>query len=83
MKLIFKLYAGLGEYLPADAKSNTTLIDIEEQDSVLDVISQFNIPPEMIHLVLLNGVYLHPEERTTPKFNEGDSLAIWPPVAGG
>ncbi len=76
MKLSFKLFAGLGEYLPADAKENTTLIDIDDNDSVFDVIARFNIPPDMIHLVLLNGVYLHPEERTAPKFSEGDTLAI-------
>jgi molybdopterin converting factor small subunit len=83
MKLIFKLYAGLGEYLPADAKDNTTLLDIEDGVSVLDITNKFKIPVEMIHLVLLNGVYLQPEERDTPKFSEGDALAIWPPVAGG
>ncbi|MFT7461053.1 MAG: sulfur carrier protein ThiS [Planctomycetota bacterium] len=83
MKLVFKLFAGLGEYLPADAKENATLVDINDNDSVFDVIAKFNIPPEMIHLVLLNGVYLHPEERITPKFTEGDTLAIWPPIAGG
>lgn len=83
MKLIFKLFAGLGEYLPVDAKDNIIHIDINENDSVFDVIAKFNIPQETIHLVLLNGVYLHPEERITPRFKEGDTLAIWPPVAGG
>lgn len=83
MKLIFKLFAGLGEYLPVDSKDNIIHIDINENDSVFDVTTKFNIPQEMIHLVLLNGVYLHPQERTTPRFKEGDTLAIWPPVAGG
>jgi sulfur-carrier protein len=83
MQLTFKLFAGLGEFLPAEAKNNAILIEIGENDSVFDVIAKFNIPVEMIHLVLLNGVYLHPHERSQPKFNEGDTLAIWPPVAGG
>jgi len=83
MKLNFKLFAGLGEYLPADSKDNVTVVDIREDDCVFDVIARFNIPVEMIHLVLLNGVYLHPEQRRAPKFKDGDTLAIWPPVAGG
>ena len=83
MQLTFKLFAGLGEFLPADAKNNAIVIDIDENDSVFDVIAKFNIPAEMIHLVLLNGVYLHPQERSEPKFKAGDTLAIWPPVAGG
>jgi sulfur carrier protein ThiS len=83
MKLALKLFAGLGEYLPADAKQNAILIDASEHDCVLDVVAKYNIPQDMIHLVLLNGVYLHPEERSTVVFTEGDTLAIWPPVAGG
>ena len=83
MKLTFKLFAGLGEYLPAEAQNNAIPIEIGKEDSVFDVIASFNIPEEMIHLVLLNGVYLHPEERSVPKFKEGDTLAVWPPVAGG
>jgi len=83
MKLNFKLFAGLGEYLPANARDNTTVVDIDENDSVFDVIARFNIPAEMIHLVLVNGVYLHPEQRSAANFKEGDTLAIWPPVAGG
>ncbi len=83
MKLNFKLFAGLSEYLPADAKDNAVVVDIGEDDCVFDVIARFNIPAEMIHLVLLNGVYLHPEQRSTTNFKAGDTLAIWPPVAGG
>jgi molybdopterin converting factor small subunit len=83
MKLSFKLFAGLGDYLPAEAKEHTILLDIDGSDSVFDIIARFNIPSEMIHLVLLNGVYLHPEEREKPNFKDGDTLAIWPPVAGG
>jgi sulfur carrier protein ThiS len=83
MKLVFKLFAGLGEYLPAEAEANATLIEIDVNDSVYDVIAKFNIPLEKIHLVLLNGVYLHPDERATRTFSEGDILAVWPPVAGG
>jgi molybdopterin converting factor small subunit len=33
--------------------------------------------------VLINGVYAEPEERGSPILNDGDSLAVWPPVAGG
>jgi len=37
----------------------------------------------MCHMVLVNGVYVAPEERSDKKLEEGDHLAIWPPVAGG
>ncbi len=41
------------------------------------------MPPKLVHLVLVNGVYIPPEERATRTFVEGDVLAIWPPIAGG
>ena len=83
MKLVFKLFAGLGEYLPEHASNNAVTLDISEEDTVFDIVARFKIPQELIHLVLHNGVYLHPEERHKPAFREGDTLAIWPPVAGG
>ncbi|HVS27470.1 MAG TPA: MoaD/ThiS family protein [Burkholderiales bacterium] len=36
-----------------------------------------------MHLVLVNGFYVYPTERTTRNLKDGDVLAIWPPIAGG
>jgi molybdopterin converting factor small subunit len=36
-----------------------------------------------VHLVLVNGTYIAPEKRSTHLLIEGDTLAIWPPIAGG
>jgi molybdopterin converting factor small subunit len=36
-----------------------------------------------VHLVLINGKYIEPEKRLTQTLQEGDVLAIWPPIAGG
>ena len=83
VQITFKLFASLGEYLPAGSVSNATKIEIEDQTSVVDVIETYNIPSDLVHLVLLNGVYLHPEERLRATFKEGDTLTIFPPVAGG
>jgi hypothetical protein len=47
------------------------------------VIRQQNLPEKMCHLVLVNGVYVVPAERTSRTFAPDDELAIWPPVAGG
>jgi sulfur carrier protein ThiS len=41
------------------------------------------MPEKLVKLVLVNGVYVPPEERATRTLVEGDVLAIWPPVAGG
>jgi molybdopterin converting factor small subunit len=38
---------------------------------------------KLVHLVLVNGHYINPEDRATRTLAEGDVLAIWPPIAGG
>jgi sulfur-carrier protein len=83
MQITLKLYATLGHYLPEGAEKHAISIDIPDQASAYSVIDQFNVPRDMAHLVLLNGIYLHPVERDQPKFQDGDTLAVWPPVAGG
>ena len=83
MQITFKLYATLSDYLPEGTEKNTTVIDIPEDASAYNVIDQFNVPREKAHLVLLNGIYIYPEDRSNPILKEGDTLAVWPPVAGG
>jgi sulfur carrier protein ThiS len=83
MQITFKLYATLTDYLPADAERHAVKLDVPESVSAYQIIDQFKVPREMAHLVLLNGVYLHPDQRNTNIIHEGDTLAVWPPVAGG
>ena len=83
MKLTLKLYAGLTDYLPPDAVDNKLMIEISEHITAYELIDRYSVPREMAHLVLLNGVYVNPEDRNRAMFNDGDTLAIWPPVAGG
>ena len=83
MHLTVKLYAGLSPYLPASAKNNVTHLDTADDTTPADIISEFKLPPELVHIVLLNGVYIRPEDRGSAILKEGDVLSMWPPVAGG
>ena len=84
MKITFKLYASLTEYLPADARrSNRVELDIDPAATLAEVIEPYGLPMKLVHLVLVNGVFVPPEQRATRTFVEGDVLAIWPPIAGG
>lgn len=85
MHITFKLYASLSEYLPADRRQGNVLAldDVPEGSTILQVIEPFGLPMKLVHLVLINGVYIPPEERATRALVAGDVLAIWPPVAGG
>lgn len=84
MKILFKLYAGLTQYLPSDARyDNRVPLVLPEGSSVAQVIEPFGLPQNMVHLVLVNGVYVPPEQRLSHVLKDGDVLAIWPPIAGG
>ena len=83
MQITLKLYATLSEYLPKDSKQHRTVLDISNEETAYGVIERYHVPRERAHLVLLNGVYLTPVQREQPTLKEGDTLAVWPPVAGG
>ncbi len=83
MEIILKLYANLSEYLPEDSEKHRTVLDISDGETAYTAIDRCHVPREKAHLVLLNGVFLTPEQCEQPNLKEGDTLAVWPPVAGG
>jgi len=83
MKITFKLYATLSDYLPAGQRHNAIELDIEPATTIGELIERFNLPRKLVHLVLVNGVYVEPSARMSRTLEAGDALAIWPPVAGG
>lgn len=84
MKITFKLFATLTDYLPPDARrANQLELDIAPDTPIAKVYEPFGLPDKMVHLVLVNGRYIAPEVRASTTLVEGDVLAIWPPIAGG
>ena len=84
MKITFKLFATLTDYLPVTARrSNIVELEVAPDAPISQIIKPFGLPPRLVHLVLVNGHYIPPEQRLTHTLKEGDVLAIWPPIAGG
>lgn len=84
MRIQLKLYATLTDYLPAAARKDNQLpLEVPEGATVHDVIAPYGLPDKLVHLVLINGVFVPPGQRTSRALREGDTLAIWPPIAGG
>ncbi len=84
MRIALKLFAGLGRYLPAEARATNRLpLDLPEGTTVLQAILQQGVPPERCSLVLVNGAFVAVHARAERILQDGDVLAIWPPVAGG
>ena len=84
MHITLKLFATLTDYLPAESRyTNIVELDVTEGTTIGDIISQYQLPPKWVHLVLVNGSYIKPEDRPRKQLVEDDVLAIWPPIAGG
>lgn len=84
MNITFKLFATLGDYLPASVRpGNEMPLQVPDGATVAQVIESFALPAKWVHLVLVNGHFIAPEVRATQALVDGDVLAIWPPIAGG
>lgn len=83
MHITLKLFASLSQYLPNGSRDNMLELEVATDETVEDIIQRLRLPLESVHLVLLNGSYLSPEQRIQQKPRAGDQLAVWPPVAGG
>lgn len=84
MHITLKLYASLGDYLPADRrKGNELPMELPQGTTVNQALAPWRLPERLVHLVLVNGRFIPPEARDAHLLAEGDALAVWPPIAGG
>jgi len=84
MQVTFKLFASLQDYLPVEAKMKNALeLDLPDGTTVQQVIERFGLPQKSCHLVLIAGHFVPPAERASRALKDGETLAIWPPIAGG
>jgi sulfur carrier protein ThiS len=82
--ITLKLFASLTKFFPeAYRKSREMPLEVDTNATIDSIIAPLGIPPPLVKLVLLNGVFVPPDERAATRFTDGDALAIWPPIAGG
>lgn len=83
MVIKVKLFAMLRDKLPPDSNGEYIDIDVNEGATARDIIDRLDIPHQLAHLVMINGYHLLPDEITSRPLKPGETLAIFPPVAGG
>jgi len=84
MQITLKLFASLTDYLPPEARyTNVVTLEVADDIRISQLIEQQRLPEKLVHLVLVNGHYVAPQDRVERVLQEQDVLAIWPPIAGG
>lgn len=84
MKLTLKLFATLTAHLPPAARrAGQVAVDAVPGSTVADLIAQQGLPPALCTMVLVNGRFVSRDDHAACVLQEGDVLAIWPPVGGG
>ncbi|MES9993688.1 MAG: sulfur carrier protein ThiS [Candidatus Thiodiazotropha sp.] len=70
-------------YLPPGASDNAVSVSVTEGATIFDLMDHYKVPREQAHLVVCNGRFVPPSQRESYQLQEGDVVALWPPVAGG
>lgn len=83
MKVFIELYASLMHLLPPGQGRFRRDMQVEPSTTVQQMIDRFSIDDEQAHIVLVNGHFVCGDARKEHVLNEGDTVSIWPPVAGG
>lgn len=79
MKVEIALYATLSKYLPRGAENRKAVIDAGDGATALEIMNQLGIPQEYPNILLVNGKQAHADT----VLKDGETLAIFPPLAGG
>jgi sulfur carrier protein ThiS len=84
MQINIEFYASLMKYLPPGKSRFRREVRVEDGITLTSLIRQYHISDQEAHLVLVNGQFVnHGEDRDQRRLVEGDTVSIWPPVAGG
>jgi len=82
MKILVRTAGLLGKHLPAGSEKNRAELEIPEGSTPKSVMDNLGFP-EGSYLVTLNGKAVPTAQRTEVVLQDGDNLALMPPLKGG
>jgi len=74
MKVEIKLFASLQKFMP-----NAEKVELDNNCTVLDLLEKIGINSSEVAITLINGRHVDLDQR----LHEGETVAIFPPIAGG
>ena len=75
ISIIIKLFADLTQFGPAKAEEK-----LPEGSNINTIFEKYRIPKEKKTIILVNGI---PSYDRNTVLKDGDTVAIFPPLAGG
>ena len=79
MKLHLHLYASLASHLPEKSGRNSCTLEVADGMSIRQLLTQLEIPENAPKILFRNGLHAELDEI----IEDGDRVAIFPPIAGG
>lgn len=79
MKIKLKLFATFREYLPEGNDGHSCILELADSTTVDSVLIQMNLPADIPKIILINGL----QKTAGEVLKEGDTLSVFPPIAGG
>ncbi len=82
MEIEVKLYANLQDYYPEnmkEKKDNTLVVEVESGTELQELMQKLNIPEEEVKMTFINNR----KQEKDYELQDGDKVAIFPPIAGG
>ena len=83
MKIKFRLFATLRDYLPPDTAGGEVLVELPAGATVVDALARFAVPVALAHIVMINNRRVLRPDIATRRLEEGDELAVFPAIGGG
>jgi len=84
MEIELKLFMMFITYGPADQVDGRSKLRLEPGARFIDVLRKINMPVEEDKIIVINGIsHKQGEEVNALELNDGDVVAIFPPIAGG
>ena len=84
MQIELKMFMKFKEYLPKNSENGRTLFGVKEGSTFKDLMQMLGMPNEEDKIIVINGISFKPSEMLNArKMGEGDTVALFPPIAGG